>query len=59
MALNGAKQEEYRQLLGIPEGQSAVTVLLVGCEDTSIDESVDGYTSATDRNPLGDVVTYI
>ena len=59
MALNGAKQAEYRELLGIPENQSAAAILLVGQEDTSIDESVDGYTGATARNPLEDMVTYV
>lgn len=59
IALNGTKQAEYRQLLGIPENQSAVAILLVGKEDTSIDETVDGYTGASARNPLSDVVTYV
>lgn len=57
--LNGEKQAEYRKLLGIPEDYSAVAVLLIGKEDTSIDESVDGYTGATTRNPLDEMVTYI
>ena len=59
MALNGEKQAEYRQLLGIPENQSAAAILLVGREDVSVDESVEGYTGATERNPLSDVVTYV
>ncbi len=59
MALNGEKQSEYRELLGIPENQSAVAILLIGMEDTSVDESVDGYTGASERNPLNEVVTYV
>ncbi|MDO4552567.1 MAG: nitroreductase family protein [Bacillota bacterium] len=59
IALNGEQQAEYRELLGIPEDQSVVAVLLVGYEDTSVDESVDGYTGATERNALTDVVTYL
>lgn len=59
MALNGEKQDEYREILGIPQDYSAVAVLLVGYEDTSVDETVDGYTSATQRNPMEDMVTYV
>ena len=59
IALNGSNQAEYSQLLGIPEDQSAVAILLVGKEDISIDETIDGYTGATARNPLSDVVTYV
>lgn len=59
MAVNGEKQAEYRELLGIPENQTAVAFLLIGMEAKSIDESVDTYTSATTRNPLDEVVTYV
>ena len=59
MALNGEKQDEYRELLGIPEDMSAVALLLVGYEDNSIDESIDGYTGASERKPVTDVVTYV
>ena len=59
MALNGANQAEYKELLGIPENQAAAAVLLIGKEDTSIDESVDGYTGATERNPMDETVTYV
>lgn len=59
IALNGEKQDEYRELLGIPEPHSAVAVLLVGYADTTIDETVDGYTGATARNPFEELVTYI
>ena len=59
MALNGEKQEEYRQLLGIPENQSAAAILLIGREDTSVDKTADGYTGATARKPSEDLVTYV
>lgn len=59
MALNGEKQAEFKELLGIPEDQSAVAVLLIGYEDTSVDETVDGYTSATVRNPVAEMITYV
>ena len=58
IALNGEKQEEYRRMLGIPEGYSAVAVLLVGYADSSVD-GVDGVTGATERNPLDEQVTYV
>ena len=58
MALNGEKQDEYRELLGIPAEYSAVAVLLVGYEDTSVDETVDGYAAATTRNSFDEMVTY-
>lgn len=58
IALNGEKQEEYRQLLGIPEDYSAAAVLLVGYADNSAEE-VDGTTGATERNPLDEQVTYV
>lgn len=59
MALNGAGQGGYRELLGIPEGYSAVAVLLIGHEDSSADQSLDGYIGATARNSADDMVTYI
>ena len=59
MALNGGKQAEYRELLGIPEEHSAAAILLIGREDTSVDTAADGYTGATTRDPLEDVVTYL
>ena len=58
IALNGEKQEEYRQLLGIPEDYSAAAVLLVGYADSSAEEA-DGVTGATERNPLDEQVTYV
>lgn len=59
MALNGEKQGEYRELLGIPEDMAAAAVLLIGHEDSSVDESIDGYTGATARNPINDMVSYV
>ena len=58
IALNGGNQEEYRQLLGIPEGYSAAAVLLVGYADSSA-EGADGVAGATERNPLDEQVTYV
>ena len=58
IVLNGEKQGEYRQLLGIPEDYSAAAVLLVGCVDSSVEEA-DGVTGATERNPLNEQVTYV
>ena len=34
-------------------------ILLVGKEDTSVDKNADGYTGATERNPLDEVVAYV
>ena len=59
IAVNGEKQADYRELLGIPEDQTAVAFLLIGMEDTSIEESIEGYAGATTRNPLDEMVTYI
>ena len=59
MALNGSGQNASRELLGIPEGYSAAAVLLVGNEDTTVDQNADGYTGATARNPASDMVTYV
>ena len=59
MALNGANQDTYREMLGIPADYSAAAILLIGYEDTSVDTSVDGYTGATSRNSAEDMVTYI
>ena len=59
MALNGSDQDSFRELLGIPEDYSAVAILLVGHEDTSVDESMDGYTGATTRYEEAEIVTYV
>lgn len=59
IALNGSEQDTYRELLGIPEEYSAAAILLIGYEDTSVDENIDGYTGVTSRNNEEDMVTYI
>ena len=59
IALNGEKQADYRRLLGIPEDQAAAAILLIGREDTSVDESVDTYTGATARNAKDELVSYV
>ncbi len=59
IALNGERKAEFDEMLSIPDGYSAVCVLLVGKEDTTVDKNMDGYTSATPRNPFDDVVTYV
>lgn len=59
IALNGERQAEYSEMLGIPKDQTAVAILLVGIEDASVDSTVDGYTSATTRNPFDEMVIYI
>ena len=59
IALNGERQDEYRELLGIPEDMAAVALLLIGVEDTTYVEGVDGYTAASERKPAADVVTYV
>lgn len=59
MVLNGDDQDYYRELLGIPEEYSVATVLLVGVEDMSIDESMDGVTGPSERNDSADMVTYV
>ncbi len=59
IAVNGEKQEEYWELLGIHEDQTAVAFLLIGMEDLSAEETVDAYAGATARNPLDEMVTYV
>ena len=55
IALNGDNKAEYSELLGIPEEQSAVAVLLVGEEE----KGADAVSSATERNMLEETVTFI
>ncbi len=55
IAINGDKKEEYKELLGIPEDMEFVDAVIVGVAD----ESVEGYTGATERNAFDDVVTYV
>ena len=58
IALNGEKQNEYREILGIPENYSAAAVLLVGYEDAG-SGAADAVTSATVRSPMEEVVTFV
>ena len=57
IVLNGENQETFRELLGIPDDQSAVAVLLVGMEDTSLE--ADAVTAATIRNAAEEIVTKV
>ena len=54
---HGENQETFRELLGIPDDQSAVAVLLVGMEDTSLE--ADAVTAATIRNAAEEIVTKV
>lgn len=45
--------------LGIPENQKARTIIKIGKVDTKINESMDGYTSATTRNPFDEMATIV
>ena len=58
LAVNGEKQAEYRELLGIPEDQTAIAFLLVGRADTSASRDTDASAGASTRNPLDEMVTY-
>ena len=57
IALNGSNQDEFKELLNIPDDQKAVAVLLIGCVDTA--DQPDAVTGATERNSLDDLVDYI
>ncbi len=59
IALNGSRQAEFAELLGIPDGQTAVAVLLAGYEDTGVDTTSDAYTGATSRSPMSEKVTFV
>ena len=47
----------FRELLGIPDDQSAVAVLLIGKADTSSD--ADAVSAATTRKDTDEVVTKV
>ena len=55
MALNN---DEYKELLSIPEGQKIVAVLIVG-KAASEKDNPDAGSSATVRNKFDDMVTII
>ena len=57
IALNGSNQAEFKTLLGIPEDQAAVAVLLIGKADAAVE--ADAVTSATTRNSAEDLVSYV
>ena len=57
IALNGEEQEACRELLGIPDDQSAVAVLLIGKADTSSD--ADAVSAETTRKDADEVVTKV
>lgn len=59
IALNGENQKEYKTILGIPEDQAAVAVLLVGKIDSESSDGVDAITKASTRNPESEMVTYV
>lgn len=56
MLFNGDKKAEYYEKLQIPEGQSIVGAILVGKVNT---EAYDAVSSATPRNAMDQVVTFI
>ena len=58
MALNGENQDEYRQLLNIPDNQKFAAVLIVG-KTAKEKDSADALSSATTRNNFDDVATII
>ena len=55
MALNN---DEYKEMLSVPEGQKIAAVLIVGKPATGKDNT-DAVSSATTRNAFGDMVTII
>ncbi len=56
IVLNGEDKDEYKAILGIPDGMSVKGVLLVGKPDQTKSDSVSG---ATPRKDTGEVVSYI
>lgn len=51
--------DTFYETFGIPEGQKAMSVIKIGKADTSVDESLDGFTFATERNPFDEVTTIV
>ena len=51
--------ERLGGVLGIPEGQRAAAVIKIGKPDLSVDETLDGFTAATGRNPMNEVTTRV
>ncbi|MCD8225472.1 MAG: nitroreductase family protein [Clostridiales bacterium] len=59
IALNGDKQDAYREQLGIPADMEAVAVLLVGTKADTSSLGTDAITGPTTRNSFDSTVTYI
>ena len=51
--------DTFNAKLSIPEGQKAMSIIKIGKVDASVDESLDGFTAATERNPFDDVATIV
>ena len=51
--------DTFNAKLSIPEGQKAMSIIKIGKVDASVDESLDGFTAATERNPFEDVATLV
>ena len=49
----------FGEVLGIPENQKAKTIIKIGKVDTSINETVDGFTSATTRNAFDEMAKLV
>ena len=56
IVLNGDDREEYKKLLGIPDGMSVKGVLLVGSYDKAASDAASG---ATPRKDGTEVVSYV
>ncbi|MBQ9031392.1 MAG: nitroreductase family protein [Parasporobacterium sp.] len=54
MVLNGKRQEEFRELLNIPQDQSVAAVLMIGMPA----EGYDAVSSASTRKPEQEIVSY-
>ena len=56
MVLNGTRQDEFREMLGIPADMSVVAVLLIG---VPAQDEADIVSSASTRNSMDEVVTFV
>ena len=56
MVLNGTRQDEFKEMLGIPADQTVIGILLIG---VSAQDEADIASSASTRNPIEDVVTFV
>ena len=55
VTLNGERQAEFKEILGIPENMSAVAILIVGVEN----KTPDAVSSPTGRYPFDEMVSII